>query len=329
MSGNSCIVFSRINLRRNIEKYNFVNSLSNEKKVKLESEVAGYASEIDNSSLLYDLSNISENDKGVFLDEELVTGEFAGKENGKFVYLSDNNLTILLNDNDHLNIFIVKPDFDLSGAYGALEKVEEKLGKRFNFAASNKYGFLTSNIKNSGIAMKINVLAHLYGITATDKLKEVTKLYSERGYIITPWIYREEKENFGYFNITTKLTFGVSEKNILSRFTSGIESLLKMNENALVEHYNKNKEEIVDSIFRSLGLLKFALKMSYKEALEHISNIRVGLALGLDIKCDAAKVNKAFMEIKDGYVSKFAAENEIVDNEKARAEILKKIFNEA
>ena len=183
----------------------------------------------------------------------MLTKDFYNKNNGKFIYLFNNNLSILLNDKDHLNIFIVRPDFKLKTSYNILEEVEDKLSKQFDFSASNKYGFLTSNIKNSGIAMKINVIVHLYGLVVSEKIKETIKTFFERGYIIKPWYYLKEEENHSYYNVSTKLTYGVSEKNLINRFVSGIENLIISNREELQEYYNKNKDKVVDTVFRSFG----------------------------------------------------------------------------
>jgi protein arginine kinase len=327
MNNEASIVYSKINIKRNIGSYNFVNILSDENKKKLENEVVEYLVSIEKDNQIYDLSSLKEIDRTVFYEEELLTNEFVKKSDGKFVHLLNNNLSILLNDRDHLNIFIVRPDFKLNTSYKIIENIEEKLGKHFNFAASNKYGFLTSNIKNSGIAMKINVIVHLYGLVVAEKIKETVKTFFDRGYIIKPWYYLKEEENYNYFSVSTKLTYGVSEKNLINRFISGIENLIKINKEALQEYYNNNKDKVVDIIFRSFGLVKFANKMDYNEAISHLSNVRTGLELGIDLKIKTENLNKAFLEIKNGFVAKFAEENNISDNDVARMQILKKIFN--
>jgi hypothetical protein len=45
------------------------------------------------------------------------------------------------------------------------------------------------------------------------------------------------------------------------------------------------------------------------------------------LKIKTENLNKAFLEIKNGFVAKFAEDNSITDNDVARMQILKKIFN--
>ena len=42
-----------------------------------------------------------------------------------------------------------------------------------------------------------------------------------------------------------------------------------------------NKPEIEDIVFRSLGILRYARKLNTQEAMEHISNLKLGAGLGL------------------------------------------------
>ena len=150
--------------------------------------------------------------------------------------------------------------------------------------------------------MRVCVLAHLSGIKLLKKEKEVFRMYPERGYLIEPYYLIEdidqesEIKNTDYYIISSRLNFGVSEKNLISRFTQGIENLLNLNKKYLLEYYQKNKKELVDTIFRSYGILKYATKISYREALEHISNIRVGLIIGENIPVTNTILNKIFVK---------------------------------
>lgn len=317
------VVFSKINVRRNIDKYKFVKLMTEESKRKFEFDVIDYVSNWNSDTLMYDLSEMGKSSKKQFLDEDLIDNSFYDQEDGKFVLLNK-NISILINDHDHLNLFIVTPDLSLTKAYNDIEVVENKLGRQFPYAVSNRYGYLTSSIKDCGMGMKIYVLLHLYGLVKNEKLEEALKLFTERGYMINEWIYdTEDKEQKSeYYVISSNLNFGVSEKNLITRFLQGINDLIKFNHESLIEYYNKNKIKLVDTIFRSYGILKYAHCINYREALEHLSNIRIGLELELDLPASLNDLNKSFVQIKDGFVGKLAQEENIEDDV-ARARIIK------
>lgn len=329
MKDNASIIYSKINLKRNIENYNFANSLTEEKKVKLENELIDCINNWGEDIRLCELDKLEENEKRILLDENLINKDFCSKKEGKFIVFNNNNLSLIFNNNDHINITVIRNELSLDNAYEAVDKIEKKLSKYFSFAASAKYGYLTSYVKDCGLAMKVYVLAHLLGVKLLKKEKEVFKKYSDRGYHIEPYNLLEGEDqksnNFDYYIISSRLNFGVSEKNLISRFTQGIASLLDLNKEYLNEYYNKNKDELVDIIFRSYGILKHATRIGYKEALEHISNIRIGLILGEKIPVTDRILNEIFVQIKEGYVNKYAIINNI-DKDNARASIIKKIL---
>ncbi len=328
MKENAGIVYSKINLKRNLESYSFVDSLSEEIKNKLEKEVIECINTWGENISLCDLKILNDNEKKIYLEENLINEDFYTKKNGKFIVFNNNNLSLLLNNNDHININIIRNELSLESAYNLIYKVEKKLSRYFSFAASVKYGYLTSYVKDCGLGMKVYVLAHLYGIRLLKKRKEVFKKYSERGYSIEPYyLFNDDKEtkkrNTDYYIISSKLNFGVSEKNLITRFTQGIESLLNLNKKYLLDYYNKKKDELVDIIFRSYGILKHATRIDYIESLEHLSNIRIGLILGENIPVTNKMLNKIFIQIREGYVTKNSKVFG-VDKMTARANIIKK-----
>ncbi len=329
MNDNASIIYSKINLKRNLENYNFTNSLTDEKKGKLEDELIDCINNWGEDIRLCELDKLDDNEKKILLDENLINKDFYTKKEGKFIVFNTNNLSLILNNNDHININVIRNELSLDDAYETVDKIEKRLSKFFSFAASAKYGFLTSYVKDCGLAMKIYVLAQLLGVKLLKKEKEVFRKYFDRGYHIEPYnlIEGEEQkfENSDYYIISSRLNFGVSEKNLISRFTQGISRLLNLNKEFLKEYYNKNKDKLVDIIFRSYGILKYATRIEYKEALEHISNIRIGLILGENIPVTDKILNEIFIQIKEGHVNKYALINNI-DKENARASIIKKLL---
>lgn len=329
MNDKASIIYSKINIKRNLENYNFVDLLTEDKKKKLEQEVIEYIDTWGEDIRLYDLNILNDNEKKIYLDENLIDDVFYKKADGKFIIFNKIKSSILLNNDDHININIVEDDLTLKNTFDLVDKIERRLSGYFSFSASVKYGYLTSYVKDCGLGMKVYVLAQLSGIKLLKKEKEIFKMYPERGYSIEPYYLIDGKESkikdTDYYIISSRLNFGVSEKNLISRFTQGIENLLKLNKKFLLEYYYKNKDELVDIIFRSYGILKYATRIDYMEALEHITNIRIGLIIGENIPITNKMLNNIFVKIKDGYVTKQSKLFNI-DKQTARANIIKKIL---
>ena len=319
------IVSSKINLKRNIENLRFVNMLSLDKRKKLEDDLINYISLWDGKGNIYELDKLQDEEKSMFFDEELINKDFLNQKEGKFIILPG-NVSIIFNNKDHINIYILRQELSLLDSYNTISAIENRISKQFSFAASTKYGYLTSSIKNCGLAMRVTVMVHLNGLVLNNKIKETIEQFNVRGYKISEWNYNNDSKDNNYFVVTTRLNFGVSEENLVIRFINGIENLIKMNMNGLIEHYNKNKDKIVDIIFRSYGILKYCKKINYSEALYHLTNVRTGLELGEKIPVEVNDLNKLFIKIKDGYVNYVAQKNN-TENEAARAAVIKEFLN--
>jgi protein arginine kinase len=136
-------------------------------------------------------------------------------DKGTFIVIKDKDISIVLNAEEHLLIRIIKQGMLNQEDYKRFEEFEKILSDKFIFSASSRYGYLTANVKNSGLGLKLTVLVHLKGIAQSNKIDETIKLFSERGYGIIPLSFDKEHKETEYFKVITRLTFGVSELELL------------------------------------------------------------------------------------------------------------------
>jgi protein arginine kinase len=320
------VINSNITIIRNIEDYPFVSLMTPDKRKKLESDIIDFLKKQKYGIIMFDLSKLDDDQKKIFFENNMLSLETVQKNESKFIIIGEKSILITLNSNDHLNISLTRNDFMLEEEYDQLDSLETKLGDKFPFAASSKYGFLTSYIKDCGLGMKLSVLVHLPGITLQSKTEEVLPSLIERGYEFEKYRMPEEfKFSHGYYYISSIMGFGMSEKQLISRFHKGIESLIDMDRKSLFEYYEKNKNQLDDTILRSLGALKYAAMMSYEEAFEHLTNLRTGLELGKELPVTSGDLNRLFFDIKEGNVNKFAQDNDL-QKSAARSVIIKTII---
>jgi len=316
------VVNSSIRIYRNIDKYIFANNIPETDKKNLELEIINYILKKYKNMKIYDLSNLKDYEKEFFYNSGYLNKSFYNSNKGYFLIFEDQKISILLNCNEHLTIKIIINKLFTIETYNILENLEKYLAKQYQFAATTKYGYLTSNIKNCGLALKTSVLLHLKGLILNKKIEEITNLYFQRGYILKPWPNLADKAENEYFIASSKLNFGVTEHLLIERFISGIEKLIDINQKELFSYYISNKEEINDNIYRSYGILKYASQIDYLEAIKHLSNLRTGLELNIKISLNIETLNKLFLEIQIGFVKRVAKEQDINEN-KARALIIK------
>lgn len=318
------VIFSNLILYRNINGYKFEKFLSIDKKEEIEKKIINFIKNLKYDSVIYDLNKMDDIEKDYFADN-LFDNKFFYRKDGKFIYLNRNDITILLNYNDHLTIIINKPQFSLNEQYINIVDIEDKISSKFSYMASTKYGFLTSYVKNCGLGLNINVLLHLPGI-GLSKDNDYLEMYTNRGYTIKKVIFNNNEELKDYYLFSSIQNFGVSEDDLINRFNLGITQLDELDNNLLMEYYLKNKDSFDDKIYRSYGLLLYAKLMNYNEALEHLTNLRIGIKLGIKIPIDITKLNVIFNKIKEGNIN-FISNNEKVNKDYAIIKVIRSNLN--
>ena len=84
---------------------------------------------------------------------------------------------------------------------------------------------------------------------------------------------------------------GLTEEDIIDKLKDSVINVIKEEKKYREVLLSKCRYEIEDKIFRSLGLLNSAVLLDYKEMLEHLSMVRLGVELLL-LDIDKAKLNK-------------------------------------
>lgn len=323
------IISSRIRFVRNIKNYPFSHLLSDEKKEKMENDIIGHIKSWQREAVCHDMERLNVAETAFFYDNNIINDELMEEKCGKFIVfpeVNENKTTVLLNFDNHLNISVTCPGLYTNQIYSMAEQVEKNIGEKFTYAASARFGYLTPFINDCGLGLKISILVQLAGLHYSNKMEEIESLFTERGYLFTPWSYNDRKITPGYYIVSTRLNFGITEKNLVSRFAEGIKDLLEINNELLVDFIEEKGLEFKDNIFRSMGILQYARQIEFEEAFMHLSNIRMGHEIGEEMPLSLDKINKVFQHIKDGYISKFA-ENKSIGVNEARAEVIKQIIN--
>ena len=91
----------------------------------------------------------------------------------------------------------------------------------------------------------------------------------------------------------------------------------------------KDELDLEDIIYRSYGILTNCRKISYEEARNLLSNIKLGTDLGILRELTDLKVQKLYLYIKPANLQKYLGEQyEAIERDIKRAEVIKQIITE-
>lgn len=301
------VVSTRIRLARNLSDVPFPSRMTVTQKRELADKVSEIAKSIMDFDRI-DMENLSSVQALSLVEQHLISPEFIKNTEGKTLLLSkDKTVSIMLNEEDHIRLQVIMPSLMLKEAYEIANDIDNKLSFKLSFAFSEKFGYLTQCPTNLGTGMRASVMLHLPALVKSRIIPKISDNLSKLGLTIRG-IYGESSEPVGaLYQLSNQVSLGISE-------SAAVENLENIS-SQLVSQEIKARDrilsdiEVVDTICRSLGILKSARIISSKEATNLLSNVRLGVAhkvvdsLSLDnldkLMCDIqpASVMQKFSQI--------------------------------
>jgi protein arginine kinase len=232
------------------------------------------------------------------------------------------NLSIMINEEDHFRIQGIRPGLNLRSAWQLVDKVDTELEAALPYAYDEKLGYLTACPTNLGTGMRASVMLHLPALALTDQINPVIKAVGKIGLAVRG-LYGEGTEALGnLFQISNQHTLGEKESEIISQIEKVIERVISSENNARQKLVEDNPTMLSDQVGRAFAILRYAHILTSKEALNLLSMLRLGADLDLVPNCDRSLLDMLLLEIQPAHLQLRAA-RELTPEERdvRRAEI--------
>ena len=207
----------------------------------------------------------------------------------RYIFINDNeDVCITINHENHFNIQAFSSGNEIQSLYDKVQQLNDEIGNNYSLAFDTQYGYLTSSIVDLGTAMKISAFVHLPALKQTGGINRVLDLVEKLGMNVKkiPYILGES-----VYQISTRQTLGISEEDLIKNFQAVISTIVKQ-ERETRKYYADNSVDFRDKIYRSLGILLYAKKIDQQEGEELISNIKLGVDLGIIDTIDDSQIRK-------------------------------------
>lgn len=327
------IISSRVRLARNLRKYRFAPRLSPEAARAMIRDVAGA---VRDAALpggarlrMIDPRDLTESVRAALLEGHAVSPEFlsGGAYSPKALLLSDDeSVGIMINEEDHIRMQAVTPGDDVDGAYAIADGVDDVIERGVEYAFEPDFGYLTACPTNAGTGMRASFMAHLPGLALTGQAANVLQSAAKFG-ITARGIYGEGTKPVGHiFQISNQVTTGKSEGAIIAllrNVTAEVTGREKAARKALFSGTN-----LADRIWRSYGILAYARRLGAEEAMEHLSDIRLGFEEGiLNIARPKRPIYNLMINAQPGRVrARASGETTDAETDVSRAEFLRSML---
>lgn len=324
---NSDVVIStRIRLARNIEKYPFPSRLDTAGKNEVNELIkkAAFESGPESDFSFIEMKSLSKEQAISLAERHLVSPEFTTCKEGTALIISeDESIGIMLCEEDHIRLQVMKPGLSLEKAFETANNLDTQLDEKLGFAFDERIGYLTSSPTNLGTAMRASVFLHLPALTSCGQIPALANTVAKLGLSLSG-VYGNRRQPAGdIYQISNRITLGITEDTAIANLKSIVMQLV--NRECSAREREKNSPAVEDKVFRSLGLLENARMITYSEFMELISAVRYGVVLGL-VDIPLEKINSLIIEMQPATIT---AGDDSIDSVTARDAKRAKLIREA
>ncbi|SDC47878.1 protein arginine kinase [Shouchella lonarensis] len=305
------VLSSRIRLARNIQDYSFPLLASEEEAAAVVKHVQEVFQTSEEGTLtgaqIIAMDELEANEKRMLVEKHLISPHLAERSHHGLVLLSaDESLSVMVNEEDHLRIQCMSPGFSLEQSFQAANAMDDWLESHMTYAFDEQYGYLTSCPTNVGTGLRASVMVHLPALAMTQHLQQILPAINRFGLVVRG-IYGEGSEALGnLFQISNQLTLGKTESDMITDLQGVVKQLIKQEREAREALWQHSQLKLSDRVMRSLGILTHSYMIDSKEATRRLSDVRLGVSLGLIDRISLDMLNELVILTQPGFLQQYA-----------------------
>ncbi len=325
---NEIAISSRIRLARNIADLPFPGRMNDEMFSKLKSRVKTAIDDISETGGLklkfLEMDDIPENEVGAMVERHVISPDFAKKHSNRAIAISsDESVSIMIGEEDHIRIQVIKSGQSLDEAYKLADKLDSQLNERLGFAYDPEFGFLTECPTNIGTGLRASVMLHLPLCESRGQMSVITDAAGKIGLTVRGMYGEGSKSAAALYQISNQITLGINEKNAIENLKIITEQIIGREAQ---ERQNIDRTELEDLVFRALGTLKYARFLSSEEFMKLISLIKLGVSEGI-IEKELVNPIELLVEAQPFMLMKRYSVTNARERDEARASMVRKLLS--
>jgi protein arginine kinase len=304
------VLSTRVRLARNLEGFAFPGRARDGERLRILSRVreAVESSPHLRRNLLVRVDELGSEDRLLLHERHLISKELAGLDlqhpvrSGAAVFLGD-GIGVMVNEEDHLRLQTMRSGFNLADAFADMQRIDEELGERVPFAFHDEFGFLTSCPTNTGTGLRASALIHLPGLVLTKEIIKTLEGLQTIGFTYRG-LYGEGSEVVGnFFQISNQTTLGRTEEEIIDKLLQVLTTLIAREEEARRVLLRDAGYIIEDKLWRAYGTLRYARSLTFDEAMNFLSGVRLAVGLKLITGLSVYTLNKLLIFSQAAHLS--------------------------
>lgn len=325
------VISSRIRFARNIAGFPFVSRANRRQRHELlqlcrenitNRRLAGDVLWMDlNSSLVLD--------RQLLVERHLISRQHANAADDiprAVAVGADETFAIMVNEEDHLRMQVLRSGMQLSEAYDQIDRIDDILEEKLDYAYSPRFGYLAACPTNVGTGIRVSVMLHLPALKLVGEIDKVRRAARDM-HLAVRGMFGEGSEALGdFYQISNQTTLGRSEQEVLADFEhTVVPQIIAYEKQARQALVQQRCEQLDDKVWRAWAVLTNARVMGTEEVLAMLSHLRLGVNLGRINTVDIRTINELFLLTQPAHLQKLSGrEMDAATRRIARADLLRK-----
>ncbi|MFN0009044.1 MAG: ATP--guanido phosphotransferase [Planctomycetota bacterium] len=334
------VVSCRVRLARNVANHPFVPRLEPERATELSEQIKKQlvALQIDGDTTWVPMEEAMPVLRLVLRERHLISRDLAPGDEARVVapgravaFGSSESIAVMVHEEDHLRIQSLAPGFQLDHAWHAASELDHALESRLQLSFTRELGYLTACPTNVGTGLRASVMLHLPALSLVRSELEKVFTAAQRTGLAVRGQHGEGSRAVGdYYQISNQITLGRSEEQLVLDLKALVPRIIEFERKVRAVLFKEQKAALKDRVSRSLGLLRTARAMPTESALAHLSNLRLGVHLGILADVSLETLNQLVVQVQRGHLQALnqkAAQEELIDaseRDRLRAGLLRK-----
>ena len=180
-SKSAIVLMTRIRLARNLAGHPFPGwaKPAQREKIMDACRAAVTATSPMKRGLAVGVGELGELEKRILVERHLISRELSGSKQGSGVVISkDQAFSVMINEEDHLRIQMLRAGFQLKKAWASINEIDSALEESLDFAYSPVLGYLTACPTNLGTGMRASAMMHLPALVISNQMEKVVRAVS-------------------------------------------------------------------------------------------------------------------------------------------------------
>lgn len=275
------VISTRIRLARDLAHLPFPARMTAEQREEIINRVFGAFPEAQPCAFeRHRMSEFSPRAILSMVERHLISREFARDPSGEALLVTaDEGVSIMVGEEDHLRIQVLRPGFDLDSAWQEATCWDDYLDTRLHFAFDERLGYLTQCPTNLGTGMRASVMLHLPALQEKGIVQQLATTVSKLGLTIRGLYGEGSKPEGALYQLSNQVTLGITEQEAIDNLRGIVSQIVR--EERTCREALRGSVAFEDRVFRALGLLQNARLLTSSEFMSLASQVRMGAALNM------------------------------------------------